>query len=327
MLAYNHQVYLRKAVECVMSQEVDFNIELVIGEDFSTDGTRDLAIALQSRFPDRIRLLLSETNIGSHANALRVESACRSKYIAYCEGDDFWHDRTKLAKQVAFMEARPDYSMVHSHCDRFYAGSGKLVQNSLRVRRDLDDANAYEDILVNRRSPLSVTVMARADDVHWIREHCLECTDPRWPMGDTQRWLELSRRGKVGCIHESLATTNVLLESAGQSQDQRKRLRFYLKGRDLKLHYLEKYPVDPDLARAVREKLALILLHQAFDARDAEVAGELYRDYMVNCDKPAWRAKWLLWGCQSPWRRPLIQPLMQAERRWRNAQLRLRRAA
>jgi hypothetical protein len=77
----------------------------------------------------------------------------------------------------------------------------------------------------------------------------------------------------------------------------------------------------------VREKLALVLLHHAFEARDAEAAEMLYRDYRANTRRPAWRARWLVWGCGSPVRRMIAGPLMRAERRWRNARLRLRLAA
>lgn len=327
MITYNHRPYIERAIEDVLKQETDFPVELIVADDCSTDGTRDVVREWQRRHPGRIRAIMTEQNVGMRANLLRTERAARGKYVAYCEGDDFWQDRTKLARQVAFLEAHPDYSMVHSHSDRFYVQTGKLARNSLQVPRGLDDARAYEDIMTNRRYPLTVTVVARNDALQWILDHCPECTDGRWPMGDTQRWLELARRGRVGCIHESLATTNVLAESAGQSRDKRKRLKFYLKGRELKLHYLEKYPVDPELARVVREKLALVLLHHAFEARDAEAAEMLYRDYRANTRRPAWRARWLVWGCGSPVRRMIAGPLMRAERRWRNARLRLRLAA
>jgi hypothetical protein len=82
-------------------------------------------------------------------------------------------------------------------------------------------------------------------------------------MGDTTTWLELSRLGKIGCIHKALATKNMLPESASSSQDPQKLLRFFLAGRDLNLHYLTKYPVSAEVERTVREKLALGLLYHA----------------------------------------------------------------
>src|ERR1017187_8839583 len=114
MITFNHRPYIERAVKCVLNQETDFNVELVIGEDCSTDGTRELVFDLQRRHPEIIRVVTSEHNVGAQ-NILRTERACRGKYLAYCEGDDYWNDPSKLAKQVAFLESRPDYVMVHSN--------------------------------------------------------------------------------------------------------------------------------------------------------------------------------------------------------------------
>jgi glycosyltransferase involved in cell wall biosynthesis len=327
MLTYNHAPYIKQSIDSILQQQVEFGVELVIGEDCSTDGTAEYVQAVAKQYPAHVRLITSPTNVGARKNGERTARACRGQYIAYCEGDDYWNDMKKLARQVAFLADRPDYSMVHTHCNRYFVTKKQFVPNSLSVPRNLDDANAYEDLLLERRCPLTVTVMTRRELLFRLMDHCPECTDPTWPMGDTQRWLELSRLGKVGCIHEPLATTNVLAESAGQSRDLRKRLRFYLKARELKLHYLKKYPIEPGLARIVREKVAFTLLQQAFDAGDYEVAQDMYADYRANCDEPLFRAKWLLWGSQTPVRKQLVRPLKKATRIWAQVQRRLQPSA
>jgi glycosyltransferase involved in cell wall biosynthesis len=324
MITYNHRAYLEKAVEGVLRQKADFPIELVLGEDCSTDGTRELAFKLAQQHPNQIRLVTSEKNVGMLPNAVRVERACRGKYVAYCEGDDYWHDENKLRKQVEFLEAHPEYSLVHSHTHRYYTRTGTLVPNSLRVPRNLDDSRAYEDILLGRRTVLTVTIVVRGDQMNDILDRCPECTDVSWPMGDTQRFLEFARRGKVGCIHEPLATAIYLPESASQSQDANKRLRFFLKARELKLYYLKKYPVSPEVDRAVREKQALILLQHAYEARDSEVATMLYADYVAQHGAPTLRARWLLWGSRSSFRKRLVMPLVKFEGKWRNMRQRWR---
>jgi glycosyltransferase involved in cell wall biosynthesis len=323
MITYNHRPYIEQAVRGVLNQKVDFGVELVIGEDFSSDGTREKVFEFARQEPSRIRVITSESNVGMHANSRRTARACRGKYMAFCEGDDYWNDPLKLSKQVALLESDPGYVMVHSHCNRYYVETRKLVRDSLVVPKGLNEAAAYEDVLLGARSPLTVTVVASREKVHWVRENCPECTDPKWPMGDTQLWLELSRLGKVGCIHEPLATTNVLLESAGQSQDRRKRLKFYLKGRELKLHYLKKYPVSPELERKVREKLAWVLLHHAFEAQDAEVAREMWTDYQAHCAKANRRAKWLVWGSASPLRQRIVRPMIRLAQRGQNLKARI----
>lgn len=317
MITYNHRPYIEQAVRSILDQRVDFGIELLIGEDCSTDGTRDLVLQFERQNPGRVRAIMSEKNLGAHGNLARTEGAVCGKYVAYCEGDDYWNEPTKLAQQVEFLERRPDYSLVHSHCHRYMVAQKKLLANSLTVPRDLDDSKGFEDILLGRRSPLTVTVMTRREHLSWVLANCRECTDPVWPMGDTQRWLELSRLGKVGCIHEPLATTNLLPESAGQSRNPKKRLKFYLAAREIKLVYMKKYLVAPEVERSVRQKQAAILLHHAFQAGDLTAARMLYADYLANGGKADLRSRCLLWGSESPARKRLVSPMIAAEKRWR----------
>ncbi len=109
MIAYNHEEYIVQAVESALEQQTDFPYEIVIGEDCSTDRTRELLVGLQQRHPDRIRLLLPEKNLGMMPNFIQTLNACRGRYIALLEGDDYWTDARKLQQQVDFLERNPDF--------------------------------------------------------------------------------------------------------------------------------------------------------------------------------------------------------------------------
>jgi glycosyltransferase involved in cell wall biosynthesis len=80
------------AIEGVVQQKADFPFELVVGEDCSTDRTREIVMEYQKKYSDIIRVLIFEENVGAKRNGLRTERACRGKYIAFCEGDDYWAD-------------------------------------------------------------------------------------------------------------------------------------------------------------------------------------------------------------------------------------------
>lgn len=107
MTTYNHERYLARAVESVLAQQTSFAVELVLGEDCSTDGTRALCEAYAAEYPGRVRLVTGSANIGWRANYLRTLEACRGKYVAYCDGDDWWSDPHKLQMQVDLMESDP----------------------------------------------------------------------------------------------------------------------------------------------------------------------------------------------------------------------------
>src|SRR6185312_12408987 len=92
-------------------QETDFPIELVIGEDCSTDGTRDIVKRYAARYPEIVRALLPGKNIGVHANFDAVLKSCRGTYIAMLEGDDYWTSPKKLQKQADFLDSHPDHAL------------------------------------------------------------------------------------------------------------------------------------------------------------------------------------------------------------------------
>ena len=112
MISYNHEKYIAKAIESVVCQETDFEYQLVIGEDCSSDATRAKCEEYQRKFPDKIRLLDSDRNYGMMPNALRVLAACNGEYIAHLEGDDYWTDPKKLQKQVDYLKKNKDIAAV-----------------------------------------------------------------------------------------------------------------------------------------------------------------------------------------------------------------------
>lgn len=114
MITFNHADYLAEAIEGVVGQECDFPFELIIGEDASSDGTREIAFAYQRRYPGLIRVVYSDCNVGMNANGGRIFARARAEYIAFCEGDDFWCARDKLAREVAAIDGREDVGIVHT---------------------------------------------------------------------------------------------------------------------------------------------------------------------------------------------------------------------
>lgn len=107
MSTHRHERYVTQAIEGVMMQQTSFPIQLVIGEDLSDDSTRLVCEELAERYSPHIKLLPSDKNYGQNHNLSRIIYACTGKYIAMCEGDDYWIDPAKLQKQVEFLEAHP----------------------------------------------------------------------------------------------------------------------------------------------------------------------------------------------------------------------------
>jgi len=114
LITYNHVKYIREAIESVLMQKVNFAWELIIADDFSTDGTREILLEYKEKYPSFIKLILQEKNVGPAQNWLELITTPKSKYIAYFEGDDYWTDPRKLQKQVDFLQTNPAYGMVYT---------------------------------------------------------------------------------------------------------------------------------------------------------------------------------------------------------------------
>ena len=98
-ITYNHAPYIRQCIEGVLMQKTTFPFELLIGEDCSTDGTRGIVLEYAQKYPEIIRMITSEFNVGAAENIKRTNNACRGEFVAFCEGDDCWIDPLKLQKQ------------------------------------------------------------------------------------------------------------------------------------------------------------------------------------------------------------------------------------
>lgn len=304
MITYNHQPYIRRAVQSVLDQKTSFPFELVIGEDCSTDATRDIVLEYQQRHPQVVRVVTSERNVGAIENFHRTHDACLGKYVAYCEGDDYWHCCDKLQRQVDFMEGRPKCGLVFSDYDQYEIETGDTVREYLKScgRRPALPIR-ITDILTARAGILTCTVLVKRELIDRIRNadpHLYR--DAHFPMADTQLWAEVSHLAPVHRIEESLATHQILLESLAHSKDVRKSLRFWLANAEMCLYLCTKYDL-PDYIRDMHEstwrRLALKL---AFLERSQDLA-DLVKS---RCDRLS-RKEWFWYeGTKVSAMRPLV---------------------
>jgi glycosyltransferase involved in cell wall biosynthesis len=117
MITYNHERFIGQAIESALAQEVNFDYEIVIGEDCSTDETRAVILDCQRRYPDRIVTVLRDRNVGAMRNFAGTIAACRGQYLAILEGDDYWSSTDKLQRQVDFLDANPGWAICCSRAE------------------------------------------------------------------------------------------------------------------------------------------------------------------------------------------------------------------
>lgn len=145
MITYNHEKYIEEAITGVVNQKCNFKFELLIGEDCSTDRTREICLEYQKKYPHIIRVLFSQNNVGASCNSRRVTLRAGGKYLAFCEGDDYWTDMNKLQMQVDVMEQHPDIGLVCTNYSMKHELTGRFEQRI--VRSEDGEENLYDDVL------------------------------------------------------------------------------------------------------------------------------------------------------------------------------------
>ena len=279
MITYNHAPYIAQAIEGVLQQKTDYPFELVIGEDCSTDGTREIVFEYEKKYPDIIRVITSEKNVGMKKNGYRTTKACRGKYIAFCEGDDYWHRTDKLQKQVDYLESHPDCGMVSADCDIFYNSSNIYKRRFNYNNGYQSPANlSIEEVLWGELPIWTCTVMIRKDlCLQLIESDAYLHKNENLGLGDLQLWAEMAVKGKVTYIPETMATYRVLDESASRSKDDRKTLRFMKSISDIKLYLCDKYSLSDELRRMEESTWYDRAMRLSFHERNAELAVEVRR--------------------------------------------------
>ena len=164
---YNHEDFIADAIEGALMQETDFPYEIIIAEDNSTDATGDIVLDYQRRYPGRIRLRLAEENLYSKCRRYPIwglHGASRGKYIAQCDGDDYWTGAKKLQRQIDVLEANPDFAgSFHETKDVDYE-SGEVIE--VRAENTSDTISA-EDTISRGTHFHTSSFVYRQDAVEW----------------------------------------------------------------------------------------------------------------------------------------------------------------
>ncbi|MDD4735016.1 MAG: glycosyltransferase [Kiritimatiellae bacterium] len=202
VITFQHAAYIRQALDGILMQKVDFPFEICIGEDGSSDGTRELCQMYADKYPEYIRLFLRNRN-NIHRkryvnpamfNQNETLAACCGKYIALCEGDDYWTDPLKLQKQVDFLEAHPEYALCFH--DRIKVDErGTIIDDDplpQEMKRDL----SHDEIAMSKHStPPTATLMLRRSAI---------ASMPDWftqmPYGDRGLAIVATQQGSAGYI-------------------------------------------------------------------------------------------------------------------------------
>ena len=197
MVTYNHEPYISQAVESALAQKTNFPVEIVIGEDYSTDNTREILLDLQRAHPEQIRLLLHEQNVGGPANVAATFAACRGDYVAMLEGDDYWTDPRKLQRQVDALAAHPHWSACFHITRRVYTDGSNGPE---LFPPDWTKEEATIDDLFQANVICTCSLVFRNRLFGPLPQWHRQITPGDWAIG-----LLNAAQGPIGCLPEVMA--------------------------------------------------------------------------------------------------------------------------
>ncbi len=280
LVTYNHEKWVAQAINSLLMQKANFEYEIVIVEDCSTDSTRDIVMDFQQRYPERIHLVLSEKNSEVRTNFAKAFLASPSQYVVRLDGDDYWTSPHKLQMQADFLDAHPECAICFHNVMRLYEDGSQ--EPKYGVNHYPKKISTLEDLLARKVFP-GPTPMLRAG---------LFSEFPGWyytsPVGDRPLYILCAQHGKIGYIDEVLAVYRIhsggMWSGISEIQKVESQLKFY-KNMDANLYFrykevndkqvFQRYWYFQRLARGKAEELEEHLSKQA--AKDTKVWSTLQK--------------------------------------------------
>ena len=228
---YQHSKYISECLDGILMQETNFDFEILLGEDDSSDGTRDICIEYAKKFPDKIKLFLH-----SRENNIRIYDkptakfnvqyniySAQGKYLAMCEGDDYWTDPLKLQKQVDFLESNSDYGLIYSDTKLFCDN----IDNDEETERFENFKNRYISIknlyksgnifweILEKNLVNTLTVCLRTN---LIQDYFNKFPEEKFAY-DHRLWMHIASLSKIKYVDEKSANYRVHIKGLSSSKN------------------------------------------------------------------------------------------------------------
>ncbi|HTU19599.1 MAG TPA: glycosyltransferase [Gemmataceae bacterium] len=196
MITHNQERYIEQAVRSALMQKTEFEYEIVIGEDCSTDRTREILQRLNAEHSGCLRLLLPDRNLGAVCNFRETYAACQGEYVALLEGDDYWTDPHKLQRQVQALTAHPDWSACF-HPVRYVnqLGEDSNIIHPRHAPLEVTIRDLFEQNLIQ-----TCSLVLRRQRMPTMPEWFLNLKLDDWPLV-----MLLSETGPIGFLPETMA--------------------------------------------------------------------------------------------------------------------------
>lgn len=248
---YNQEHYIKQTIESLLMQRTSFPFEIIIHDDASTDNNQQIIKEYAEEYPHIIKPIFQNENkyskYGINYQFANVSRAALGKYIAYCDGDDYWIDPLKLQKQVGFLEANSDYGLVHTKA---------VVFNEAKMYFEGShgyDVLSFEDLLFEN-SIASLTVCLRTSLLRQYFDEVMPENYVKWAAEDFPTWLWFIKHTKIKFMEDVTSVYRKRIGSISHIKDDFKRLYFSEGIYDIVNYYLTNYDLQEKTENKIRAR-------------------------------------------------------------------------
>jgi len=226
--SYNREHTIKETINSIINQNFDLGFEVIIGDDCSYDNSLHVIRDYQKKFPNIIKIIEHEKNIGLGANWAICIKECRGKYICNCDNDDYWHNHDKLKLQFEFMESNPFENVVITNHRNHNRNTGKITEEKAWIDESIPLQQAF---FQGKQRFCNATIMYRAD---FLKKH-LNLDDfikYQFNLQDWNTWIILSAYTNFAIMPISTATFGIETESITRPQEYENVIKRFIKEKE-----------------------------------------------------------------------------------------------
>lgn len=259
-ITYNHAPYIRQCLDGFLMQKTNFPFEIIINDDCSTDGTTEIIKEYATKYPDLIKPIFHDEN--QYQKGVRgmfakfVFPKAQGKYLALCEGDDYWIDPFKLQKQVDFLENNSDYTLVHTawYANEEKNNAEKVFANIEKLNKEINNKYTPIDILKTGGLVLTLTVMTRREALLEVISCDKFLFSSYFLMNDTQMWYSLLSKGNFKYIEDRTAMYRISAGTACRPRSLKNKVRFLLSTKEMRLYLCKRDNLDENYTKKIERE-------------------------------------------------------------------------
>lgn len=234
--SYNRADTVGQTIDSILAQQVDADIEVIIGDDCSTDNARNVLLKYKEQYPNIIQLIFHEQNIGLGANWAICAQTCKGKYICNCDNDDYWHNPHKLQLQLDYMESHPNSNILITNHRTHNRNTGEITECQAYI-----DHKNIQQSMWGGASFCNATIMYRAD---FLKSHVNldEFISRRLSLQDWPIWVILTAYTDIDQLPDSTATFGIETVSITRANSVEQLAKRYQADKEVYRYLCELFP-------------------------------------------------------------------------------------